>query len=222
MDIAFIHVLPIPILNLPADTILCNTDTLLLNASQTLQQTSYLWQDGSVSHTYTVRDPGTYSVQVSSQGCQSTAISAMSYQFTPTYTNGKDTSKCAGDFIQFDLYFPGANYLWQDLSTSPTYTILKPGTYYCNLSDYCGSITDTIVVTDLNCDCRLQVPNAFSPNGDGINDDFRPVTNCTPVYYHLSVFDRDGQLYLKTILPVLTGMVFIKVRMYRLEPITIF
>jgi gliding motility-associated-like protein len=50
------------------------------------------------------------------------------------------------------------------------------------------------VVTDLNCDCRLQVPNAFSPNGDGINDDFRPVTNCTPIYYHLSVFDRDGQL----------------------------
>ena len=197
-DSATIQVLPIPVLTLPADTILCNADTLLLNAFQNLQHTNYLWQDGSVSPTFTVRDPGTYSVKVSSQGCQSAAASVVSYQFSPSYTNGKDTSKCAGDLIQFDLYFPGANYLWQDLSTSPTFTILQPGTYYCNLTDYCGSVTDTIVVTDITCDCRLQVPNAFSPNGDGINDDFRPVTNCTPVYYHLSVFDRDGQLLFNT------------------------
>jgi gliding motility-associated-like protein len=37
------------------------------------------------------------------------------------------------------------------------------------------------------------IPNSFSPNNDGINDVFLPVTNAIdPEYYHLMVFNRWG------------------------------
>ncbi len=41
----------------------------------------------------------------------------------------------------------------------------------------------------------IYVPNAFSPNGDGINDEFYPFgQNISPVNYRMSIFDRWGKL----------------------------
>jgi gliding motility-associated-like protein len=39
------------------------------------------------------------------------------------------------------------------------------------------------------------VPNSFSPNNDGINDVFLPITNAVdPEYYHLMIFNRWGEM----------------------------
>lgn len=38
------------------------------------------------------------------------------------------------------------------------------------------------------------VPNAFTPDGDGNNDSFKPVTLGTVDRYEISVFDRWGEL----------------------------
>lgn len=40
----------------------------------------------------------------------------------------------------------------------------------------------------------VYMPNAFTPNGDGLNDVFLPQTAETPSEYKLSVFDRAGNL----------------------------
>lgn len=42
------------------------------------------------------------------------------------------------------------------------------------------------------------MPNAFTPNGDGLNDVYKPVFGCYPTTYELSVFSRNGQLVFKT------------------------
>jgi gliding motility-associated-like protein len=41
--------------------------------------------------------------------------------------------------------------------------------------------------------CAMNIPNAFTPNGDGLNDDFKPVTNGNPVAYSLNIYNRYGQ-----------------------------
>ncbi len=48
--------------------------------------------------------------------------------------------------------------------------------------------------------CRLYVPNVFSPNGDGTNDVFLPQTNseCPLVAYELFIFDRWGGILFQT------------------------
>jgi gliding motility-associated-like protein len=43
-------------------------------------------------------------------------------------------------------------------------------------------------------DCELDLPNVFTPNGDGTNDTFGPLTNRGVERYELNVFDRWGTL----------------------------
>ena len=43
-------------------------------------------------------------------------------------------------------------------------------------------------------ECRLYVPNIFSPNDDGINDLFLAATDCTLSDFQMKVFSRWGRL----------------------------
>jgi gliding motility-associated-like protein len=192
-----------PVLHLPPDTILCDQTTLLLDATQNGNAPTYTWQDGSTASTYEVKGPGIYFVNVFQNGCMSSDTSNIVYQETPKQIISRDTTKCTNSSIVVDVSFPGAHYTWKDLTISPLYTITNPGFYYCTVSNYCGTTIDTIHVTDTNCECVPTVPNVFSPNGDGINDEFRPEIPCTPDFYQLRIFNRGGQVVFES--TTLTG-----------------
>lgn len=42
--------------------------------------------------------------------------------------------------------------------------------------------------------CEIYVPNVFSPNGDALNDYFKPSSNCSFESFEMKVFSRWGQL----------------------------
>lgn len=44
--------------------------------------------------------------------------------------------------------------------------------------------------------CQLYIPNAFTPNGDHINDRFevQPADNCRLIKFQIRIYDRWGQL----------------------------
>jgi gliding motility-associated-like protein len=190
-----------PIVSIPADTIMCNHSTLLLNVSQ--PGASYLWQDGSTTADKLIDSAGKYNVSVTINGCTTTDTSSVSYQQTPNVTLPVEISKCVEDTLHWDISFPGAKYLWQDGSDSPIYTVVNAAIYRYIVTDYCGSISGIVNVETHICYCDLSaIPNAFSPNGDGINDEFKPVLGCTTSYYHLLIFDRGGQLVFETYDPV--------------------
>jgi gliding motility-associated-like protein len=54
------------------------------------------------------------------------------------------------------------------------------------------------------CDCITGMPNAFSPNGDGLNDIFAPFLepNCPVTGYLFQIFNRWGQLIFSTTTPM--------------------
>ena len=43
-------------------------------------------------------------------------------------------------------------------------------------------------------ECKLFVPNVFSPNGDGLNDEFKAFTDCSLLKFEIKVFTRWGAL----------------------------
>lgn len=51
--------------------------------------------------------------------------------------------------------------------------------------------------------CAAFAANAFTPNGDGVNDLFSVVIseNCNPIEYHLRIYDRWGRLVYESIDP---------------------
>ena len=76
---------------------------------------------------------------------------------------------------------------------SPSHTYSGEGTYPVLLivtsPDGCiDSIIQFVNILDLT---TLFVPNAFTPNGDGINDIFQPYS--TDIDYKLSIYDRWGE-----------------------------
>ncbi|NUQ26854.1 MAG: gliding motility-associated C-terminal domain-containing protein [Saprospiraceae bacterium] len=42
--------------------------------------------------------------------------------------------------------------------------------------------------------CKVYIPNVFSPNDDGINDEFKPLFDCTPSDFEMKIFNRWGKM----------------------------
>lgn len=42
--------------------------------------------------------------------------------------------------------------------------------------------------------CKVYVPNVFSPNDDGVNDEFKPLFDCTPSDFEMKIFNRWGKI----------------------------
>ena len=68
------------------------------------------------------------------------------------------------------------------------------GNYWLEASDNCTSVIADIDVNFKYCDYSFFAPNAFSPNGDGLNDVFSVFGNGIPEAFELVVYNRWGNL----------------------------
>ncbi|MBS1669109.1 MAG: gliding motility-associated C-terminal domain-containing protein [Bacteroidetes bacterium] len=183
---------PSPTVGLGNDTTLCDGQTLFLNASN--NNSTYLWQDGSTSPSFTVSGPGAYSVKVDENGCDTSVSVVVKYIDKPIVNLVKDTLLCFTQLLTLDAGYPNSTYLWQDGSTQPIFKVSQAGTYTVQVTDVCGTTFDSSLVAYENCACNFYVPNGFTPNGDGVNDVFLPKFQCLFSSYLMKIYNRWGQL----------------------------
>jgi gliding motility-associated-like protein len=183
--------------NLGPDTAICNNGQLLLDA--TSPGASYLWQDGSANATFTVTGKGSYSVKLNKDNCI-TGDTIVIDTFEPFLDiKEKDTTICNDESLTLHATAsPISDYLWSNGSTTPEITVNKAGSYIVTATNACGTFIDSITIAMENCDCRSFVPNAFSPNGDQINDEFKVRTNCNATNFTMSIYNRYGQRVFRT------------------------
>ena len=189
-----VYVDPLPVVNLGKDTVLCNSMTLLLDATNI--NASYTWQDGTVQPVFLVTAAGLYYVRVKMNGCYASDSIHIFYSSKPIFTLGPDQFICGGNTIILDPGITGSNYLWQDGSTNRKYLVQRPGQYSVTLNNQCGFSSDTILIQKGFCD--LYFPNTFTPNGDSKNDFFKPLTTSTLNRYQFQVFNRYGEVVFQT------------------------
>lgn len=187
---------PAPVFSLPHDTILCDGDSVLLISPFGNDYTN-IWVDSINAQTLMVKRPGLYSLLViDSNNCKNRDDILISFDQFPMPYLGEDTFICIGQRITFNGNYPGS-YLWNNGSTNPDITTYSSGTYIINITNACGTNSDTINLEIAACDQVVWVPNAFTPNSDGLNDVFLPYTE--NVYeYKLMIFDRWGKLIFET------------------------
>jgi len=180
---------------LPDDTAFCNLVYMVLNPGDQFVQ--YKWNTGETTSTITAQDRGTYSVILTSkEGCIVTDSLQIALNPLPNVNFGPDTTVCEAINLVLDPG-PGVNYLWQNESTERTQTAYDAGTYHVIVTDINGCINgDTIeIFKDPNAlPSDLFMPNAFTPNGDGLNDVYpNNQYQDIGVEYNLRIFTRWGE-----------------------------
>lgn len=134
----------LPLIDLGRDTTLCEGQSLLINALS--PGLSYTWQDQSMQAEYLVTGPGLYFVDVNDGICENTDSIQVAYLSITSISLGSDTMLCDGQQLILDPHAPGAQYLWQDNSTDPTYTVDNPGLYWVQVNVGTCVATDSIQV----------------------------------------------------------------------------
>jgi gliding motility-associated-like protein len=99
-----------------------------------------------------------------------------------------------------------ATLLWEDGTTSSIRSFSNPGFYEAALQLPCTTIPISIEVDEDLCQVAVYVPNAFSPNFDGVNDRLGPFVDAQlPIQNFLfRVYDRWGNLLFQTEDPIAT------------------
>ena len=105
-----------------------------------------------------------------------------------------DTGMCAGYEVEIDAGGGFTNYAWSNGATARKMRVKQPGLYHVTTSDGNGCLSrDTVMVSLKNCGQQVWVPTAFSPNGDGRNDEFRVSYKGLFEQFRLQIFNRWGQ-----------------------------
>lgn len=178
-----------------ADRVLCQDGTVTLDAGQI--NGNYTWNTGATSPTLQVEDLGSYWVTISNAaGCIGT--DTVQVIEAPTYDLAFQVTTCPG--VTVPLRIPldnAAAYLWDTGSQQRTIEVAgEVGTYAFAIIDQFGCVhQDSAKVELFDADVQLFAPNAFSPNGDGINDTF-DLLGYGDRTLEMSIFNRWGeQLY---------------------------
>ena len=178
--------------DLGQDTTLCAGDTILLDVTFP-GASGYLWQDGSTNPIYPVTQGGDVSVEITT--ICNTFKDALFIYYIPaiSFDLGRDTFLCESQlFLDASTNGP-ASYSWKDGFDKAYYIVEEPGIYEVLVYNICESVSDTILIKECE-NCSFFYPNVFSPNFDGINDEFRPSSECPLEQYELKIFDRWGAL----------------------------
>lgn len=92
-------------------------------------------------------------------------------------------------------------YLWSNNSIDSILANAVKGSYSLTVTDAAGCIDSTSInIGKTECESYIYFPTAFSPNGDGVNDLFRPKFSFDLTDYSLEVYNRWGErIFISTI-----------------------
>jgi len=187
---------PVNTFSLPADTSVC-TGTGYLLSLKPAPATLITWNDGMTAFSRVVKS-GIYSITAVNDGCIRKDTLVILTKPFPVVKLPSDTIICNGYNFPLSVSYPGASYLWSTGSNENAIRVTKKGIYWVEVTAAGCSFKDSLTLNVQKCDCNFKMPNAFSPNGDGVNDVIMPKMDCYPTGYTLSVFNRYGQVVYTT------------------------
>ena len=164
---------------------------------------SYLWNNGEISNAQDNLGAGEYALTVSdSNGCTADTNITLSSSSSFSVELGPDTTIDAGaDVMLTPVVAPAGNYQfiwWPGYGLSDTFSeivIASPDqsiTYFLTAINSDGCMANDSITINIRPNLLVGLPNAFSPNGDGINDFF--FEHPTVEINAIRIYNRWGQL----------------------------
>ncbi|OQP39116.1 hypothetical protein A4D02_17435 [Niastella koreensis] len=210
-DSISVNISPAPVAMAGPDTSICKNESVQLTSSG---GTTYQWKPSTglsanniSSPVATPFDTTSYMVIViNDAACSDTAYVVINVASIPTVNAGPDKSIIKGETTALNGMVKGGDftYNWSPTSYMMNVSSFTPQVNPTTDIDYilsatsnagCGIAHDTVHVFVYP---GIYIPNAFTPNGDGLNETWRiPALNAIAVF-ELSIFNRYGQLMYHT------------------------
>jgi gliding motility-associated-like protein len=209
-DSTTVDVNPAPTADAGNDANICEGSTITLTGTG---GSTYSWSPADNLSDATIANPvaspvdtTSYILTVSNGQCNDYDTVNVFVWKKPTADAGPDQKIFEGDPAQLAGVAGGTDvsYAWTPVYNITDATILNPvvtpesdTTYTLTVSsmDGCGSAADKVFIRVFK---KIIIPNAFSPNNDGINDTWRIQKLDTYPEADVSVFNRYGQLVFKS------------------------
>jgi len=218
--VATIGVLPGPNLGVDQSILVCPWTTIDLSTLYNLSglSTTYSFNGSPITNVNAVADSGTYAIDVSDiNGCADQALVEITPQECNCIADITSNAHCLQDPITFEILADSqiVSATWSfrntnignlnDLSPTIRLNTTEKIQVVLNVLLSCGEVevVKYIQLTDCADSCHIYFPIAFSPNNDGLNDDFGWIGDCEPSNFSLSVFNRYGQIIFNTTDPTI-------------------
>jgi gliding motility-associated-like protein len=195
-----ITILPPLEVTIEGDSLFCPDEPPLL-AGISNRAANFLWSDGQQGPAYAVWTSGNYAITVSDGYC--TASDTAFIQLVKEIPGIETPIRLPADTTLCDVHFPfilkpasdfgNSFFLDGEPALSETLTLTKPGTYQVGLNAFGCNFFEPFQLASSECDAAIYLPTIFSPNNDGINDEFYPMGQDFETL-ELLVFDRWGGL----------------------------
>ncbi len=156
----------------------------------------YSWNTGAVSPSIAATTGGLYILNLSNI-CKtvSDTVQIQMISIPGKIYDGATIAICQDSVLILNAGNTGCTYVWNTHDTIQKIVAEKAGVYVVHISNqhFCN-ITDSVTVKTIDCNPGVLVmPNAFSPNGDGLNDRIAPILVGDNVKLRtFRIFDRWG------------------------------
>ena len=159
---------------------------------------SYLWHDNSTAASFIGSSEGYINVEVSDQyGCVQFDSIYLTVNPLPIVELGPDTTVCGSDQLNLDAGQDGVLFYWSTGDGSREIEVFKGSqTIWVEVIDGNNCVSyDTIIINPCSMEDRfMDMPTAFTPNGDGKNDVWRiPELEPYPLAI-VEIYDRWGKI----------------------------
>ncbi len=190
-------------------TILSNQWKVMIDSTTYFRSNAF-----DTSYVFT-KAPATYEVYLTvetSKGCAATDSQSVTIWQSPYPLASHDTILARGAPLQLHANDGNFNFngqiLWsppEGLSSTTSYdpvlTSTQDNTLYVLMTNKNGCSLEDSIIIKYYTGPDIYVPNAFTPNGDGKNDIFRPVMVGISTMEYFRVFNRYGQMVYQTSQP---------------------
>jgi|GEM_PF-4053574 len=183
-----------------SEEFICEGDTLFVTVIT--DAPSWEWPNGS-SQTDSLFVANSVSViTLFDSTCAWLEDLSFEFQVRPTLDQQEDFTICEN--AQFELFFieeEGTTLEWSDGEMDWIFETTVEGSHWVEIENSCGIERLEFDVIKEFCSCEVFIPNAFTPDLNDLNENFRPVSECPFTDYTFIIFNRWGEIIFSSTQP---------------------
>lgn len=169
---------------------------------------TWIWSVNNDAATagFSAYDEGEYLIEVRDNATGCMDAHTMHVEVLPNLNvvaSAVDPLICIGDstevrvellpVLDTDPYEIPFSLVWSTEGASGFENNVAGGEHYITATNACGSSVALAEVEEEYCGCHVWIPNAFTPDGDGLNEGFRIESSCEWDVFSFRVFNRWGE-----------------------------